>query len=288
MDDGDTLWFSFMTVQGMGGSNPDFGFALGTDPGLDQNNIPLANSGNGLGVRIKDNQIRAAAWVNGAVNKPVGAGFSAGTTYLIVGEIIFGAETDTINLYLPDTDLNLGDVVSTTTATLDQTAFDTITFVNKTTSPRDQIDEIRFGATYQDAIGQGGAVAPNDYDEWTAGHPTVDLSDPDGDSDGDGLTNNEERLWGLDPANPGSLSPISAPFDPEVGTLTYTRRDTSLTDASYSYQWTTTLADADWTSFTPAAEDSDEGSPVETVTITVPAVLLSNPGLFLRVVATED
>jgi len=27
---------------------------------------------------------------------------------------------------------------------------------------------------------------------------------------------------------------------------------------------------------------------VETVTITVPAVLLSNPGLFLRVVATED
>ncbi|MFT6793142.1 MAG: hypothetical protein ACJAR1_001132 [Rubritalea sp.] len=153
LDDGDTLWFSVLVAKGAVDGNADFGFALGTDTGRDVNNVPLGttNGGNGIGFRFK-NGLKASTWSGG--NSSVGgSGLSpvSETTYLIVGEMIFGA-TDTINLYLPDTDLTLGSIVSTQTATLDQTVFNRVTFMDKSSTPRDQVDEIRFGALSSDVL----------------------------------------------------------------------------------------------------------------------------------------
>ena len=146
MDDGDTLWFSVL-VNTRSSTNPDFGFAIGTDRLTDSNSVPMANPGDGLGFRVKSG-IRATAW-SGTPSSSGASAYSEGTTILVVGEIIFGA-TDTINLYLPDTDLNQGSVVQTQTGTFTQSGFDTISFSDKAASPRDQVDEIRFGTSYAD------------------------------------------------------------------------------------------------------------------------------------------
>jgi arylsulfatase A-like enzyme len=123
---------------------------------------------------------------------------------------------------------------------------------------------------------------PDDYSAWDALYPDTDLSDPAGDADSDGRTNFEEYAFGLDPADGASVSPVVAP-DRAAGTFTYTRRKPSLTGLSYIYQSSTTLAG--WTDFTPAGESSNNGGPVETITVTIPPALLAEPGLFLRVEA---
>lgn len=150
LDDGDTLWFSVLVNPHSTSTNPDFGFAIGTDQLNDSNNVPMSGSGSGFGFRVKGG-VRATAWVSGAATSGGSAGITAGQTILVVGELIFGAtagDLDTVNIYLPDTSLNLGSIVSSQTATFAQASFDTIAFSNKAASPRDQVDEIRFGTSF--------------------------------------------------------------------------------------------------------------------------------------------
>ena len=155
LDNGDTLWFSVVVNLGGISTNPDFGFALSSSGGSGSNLLPIGASETALGFRIKGNDggLKAAEWANTITTSGTtgNVGLSAGTTYLVVGEMTFGA-TDTINLYLPDVNLNLGSVVSTKTVTLDQTAFDTITFMAKGATPGDLVDEIRFGTTSADVL----------------------------------------------------------------------------------------------------------------------------------------
>jgi autotransporter-associated beta strand protein len=129
-------------------------------------------------------------------------------------------------------------------------------------------------------------VGGNDYDDW-AGPSGFNLTQAaTGDDDGDGLTNFEEYAFGLDPTNPASVSPITAP-DKTAGTFTYTRRKPSLTGLTYTYHSSTTLTGI-WPAFTPPSADvSSNGDPVETITVTIPAILLDEPALFLRVEATQ-
>ncbi len=135
--------------------------------------------------------------------------------------------------------------------------------------------------------GTSGALtlATDDYILWAAGYPDADLSDPNADFDGDGLTNNEERIWGLDPTSGASVTPITSLLDPATGLFTYTRRLQSLTGIHYTYQWSDDLAD--WTDFTPASKSASGENPVESVTVEVPADILG-PRFFVRVVATEN
>ncbi|MCH7228481.1 sialate O-acetylesterase [Haloferula sp. A504] len=125
----------------------------------------------------------------------------------------------------------------------------------------------------------------SDYDNWAATYAPADLGTPGDDFDGDGLSNDEERIWGLDPTRGSSVSPITTGLDATAGTLSYTRRKPSLSGASFTYEWSDTLAEGSWTGFTPISETSDSGDPVETVTITLDAGLLTNTTLFVRVVA---
>jgi hypothetical protein len=125
----------------------------------------------------------------------------------------------------------------------------------------------------------------NDYDTWSDLFLPTDIGAPGDDHDGDGVSNDEERIWGLDPTSGSSVSPISTGLDATAGTLSYTRRKAALSGASFRYEWSTTLANSGWTGFTPISEISDSGDPVETITITLDAGLLGNTRLFVRVVA---
>jgi len=124
----------------------------------------------------------------------------------------------------------------------------------------------------------------SDYDSWANGYsPAVGLATAD--DDGDGMSNFHEYAFGLDPKSASSVNPISQPLHQATGTFKYTRRATpQTTGVSYSYESSTTLSGT-WPSFTPTSEVSNNATPVEEMTVTVPASLLLEPKLFLRVKA---
>ena len=130
------------------------------------------------------------------------------------------------------------------------------------------------------------ANTTSDYINWSGSSGYHLSGGPDDDDDFDAFTNFEEYAFGLDPTSGASASPVTAP-DRTAGTFTYTRRKLSLTQLAYSYESSTTLTG--WETFTPLAPDvSNSGDPVESITVTIPAALLAEPEVFLRVRATEN
>jgi hypothetical protein len=123
------------------------------------------------------------------------------------------------------------------------------------------------------------------YDTWANGtfaNGTLSDKDPTHDPDGDGLTNQQEFAYGIDPTTGSSVNPITVPLDKGTGVFKYTRtKDSGLT---YVYQSSTTLSDP-WDVFTPDAAVSNNAIPVEEITVTVPPLLLNEFKLFLRVKA---
>ena len=87
----------------------------------DSNSIPFNGTGAGVGFRIANtDQLTAAIWAPGsAPNINAGPavdlapdGTEFGSTVLIVGKVTWGADgatADKVDLYLPDTSLNLKD-----------------------------------------------------------------------------------------------------------------------------------------------------------------------------------
>ncbi len=134
-----------------------------------------------------------------------------------------------------------------------------------------------------DALGRGMIELLNggpagDYDTWAAQFPGADLTDPEADYDGDGMTNNAERLFGLDPTRSASHQPVTF----TTSQFTYTRRTPSLTGYHYTV-WTSTNM-VTWTQDTGAVQMP--GTPVanvETVLVTLSPALLEGPQLFVRI-----
>jgi hypothetical protein len=126
----------------------------------------------------------------------------------------------------------------------------------------------------------------DDYLTWANGYsPAVGL--PGADDDGDGVSNFEEYAFGLNPKSGSSANPISQQLNKSTGQFKYTRRATpTSTGVTYSYESSTTLSGT-WPGFTPVSESSNNATPVEEITVTVPAELLSNPKLFIRVKAVK-
>jgi len=130
-------------------------------------------------------------------------------------------------------------------------------------------------------------IAPpvHDYLAWAANFPDADLSDPNADFDGDGLTNDQERIFGLDPTDPASVDPIVVPLDAATGTLSFTRRDPALTGIlRYQVWYSTDLAGwqtDDDAVLTPGAVVDE----VQTVAVKISDDLLDEPRLFLRISA---
>ena len=125
-----------------------------------------------------------------------------------------------------------------------------------------------------------------DYNLWTTLFPSADLTDSTGDFDRDGFTNNEERLFGLNPTDSASVDPYVSILNPE-GTFAYTRREPSLTDHRYRVFTSTDLIT--WTEDLAAssvASTPDENS-VEVVTVTLTAEP-QDGRLFARIVAEPE
>lgn len=131
------------------------------------------------------------------------------------------------------------------------------------------------------------AIFGTDYQVWSANWPGADLSAPDDDFDGDGLNNNEERIWGLDPTDGASMNPIVKPID-ATGTFRYTRRDPALTGLRFIVSTSPDLRT--WTPDDGAVQVPEPDVPavgIETVEVTLSPLLMAEPQLFVRVTAAE-
>jgi hypothetical protein len=134
-----------------------------------------------------------------------------------------------------------------------------------------------------DALGRGmiDLLSGSDFFAWAARFPGANLSDPNADFDGDKLSNNYERIWGLNPTNATSLNMFQSTAGLKTGSFSYTRRTQALTGLRYSV-WTSTnltsWAQDSGAIQTPAAPVAE----VETVTVTLSSALLAQPRLFVK------
>jgi hypothetical protein len=138
-----------------------------------------------------------------------------------------------------------------------------------------------------DNIAISGTFSDSDYigwsslQGWTVGGPGTSGNE---DYDLDGLTNDEERIYGLDPMDPSSRNRFAVPLDPAAGTFSYTRRSQGITGLNYPVWFSIDLVN--WyrdihATETPGASVDD----IETVAVQINPALLNEPRLFLRVEA---
>lgn len=162
LDDGATLWFSaILDLAGQNTANADINIALTNaakfDSGTFSNRENLDGATNeGVGVTHSGGNIRAVYWdsaggrtESGITSLSIGGANPASA--LVVGKITWGAGSETIELYAPDANLNLGSAITslTTAGNLTQTSFNNLAIQFKD-SPR--VDELRFGATSADVL----------------------------------------------------------------------------------------------------------------------------------------
>ncbi|MGI9240453.1 MAG: hypothetical protein ACR2RV_06600, partial [Verrucomicrobiales bacterium] len=122
----------------------------------------------------------------------------------------------------------------------------------------------------------------DDYRNWAAGFGLE--GDPYDDDDLDGIANQSEYAFALNPTDSSSANPYPSPLSSD-GVFVYTRRNplTNDTGLSYRYEYSSDLQNwMDGSSFT---ESGDGGAEVETVEVTIPPALLSELEIFVRVIA---
>jgi autotransporter-associated beta strand protein len=208
LSDGATLWFSVIMGYDTGGnvSNSRLALCLATDSfatsnfsyyftpkGAEGLGVTLGNlGGNG---RIAATKFRDSTFGTGITGNQLGtlssALFTAGQSGLIVGKITWGAASDTIEIYNVGTDLILpATPISTLTTSVNQAAFDTITWAR---GDKVLMDEIRFGGSYKSVIESGANWDLNGNVAGAGG------ASPSG-------TWNTDAIWNLAPD--GTLVPI--------------------------------------------------------------------------------
>jgi autotransporter-associated beta strand protein len=133
----------------------------------------------------------------------------------------------------------------------------------------------------------GPVVTTTDYDTWAASYLPDIVTDPAADLDGDGLTNQQEYAFGLNPTLGSSINPITQQLDKATGIFQYTRRATpTTTGLTYKVYYSTDLSDWLWDEFA-AQSAATPVDGVETVTVTLAAAAPSGGRLFIRVEATQ-
>jgi autotransporter-associated beta strand protein len=126
----------------------------------------------------------------------------------------------------------------------------------------------------------------NPYTTWADTFlPGNDVSNPAGDNDNDGLSNQEEFAFGLSPISGSSVNPILVQLSKTEGTFTYQRR--AATGLTYKILTSTTLAAESWTEDTvaTAGQVATLSGSNETVVVTLTGAPLDAPKLFVRVSA---
>jgi hypothetical protein len=133
---------------------------------------------------------------------------------------------------------------------------------------------------------RGCGVAETDYSKWASGWYGGYLSDPWSDWNGNGLSNHEERLWGMDPFVAGRSSAITQPLNAANGVFSYTRRNVELSGATYSIWVSTDLLE--WTEDTVAVQSRlSLNNEIETMEVTLNSEWLIQDELFIQVRAVE-
>ena len=123
-----------------------------------------------------------------------------------------------------------------------------------------------------------------DYSDWTNGFVGFTSTASAADPDGDGLTNQQEYAFGLNPTLGASVNPIGVPFQWSTGTFSYTRRVPALTGLGYAIETSSTLAADSWATDTGAVQTiTGTADGVQTVQVTISPALRARPMLFVRV-----
>ena len=127
-----------------------------------------------------------------------------------------------------------------------------------------------------------------DHAVWAAGWYGNELSDPWSVRGRNGLTNQQARLWGVDPYASNRDSPITQPLDVNTGKFAYTRRRAELSGAAYSIWVSTDLVN--WTEDTNATQavlSTDFQTDIETMQVNLSSAWLDHDELFIQVRAVE-
>ncbi len=279
---GTELWFSLMMGYDTAGNrtNSRLSFVLGTEAisTANGNDYTFTTGTTGLGVtfgrfnsvngnivatRTNDADLVYGTGSDGS-NPVVPAATNTTVDYaFIVGRITWGESSDTIDLFLPDANLNLGPVHSTLTTDVDQSGYDTVSFKR---GDRVVMDEIRFGASYESVIGAG--TPASGYASWSAGAPA------DVDSNHDGVANGV--AWALGALCPnedaiGLLPTLDNSSDPDYLIFTFDRADEANEDPDTTIDveygndlvgWNTAVHDGD-----NVIVDVTGGSPMDAVEV---------------------
>ena len=122
------------------------------------------------------------------------------------------------------------------------------------------------------------------YETWAAGYLPANVSDPAADTDRDGMSNQQEYAFGLNPTLGSSVSPITGGLT-TGGMFTYTRRNPALTGLGYKVF--TSLDLKTWTEDATASQTPDSlVAEVQTVSVTLTDTAPPTGGkLFVRVEA---
>ena len=129
-----------------------------------------------------------------------------------------------------------------------------------------------------------GAVSP--YTTWANSFlPGNNVSNPAGDNDNDGLTNQQEFAFGLSPISGSSVNPILVQLNKTTGQFSYQRRASS--GLTYKVLTSTTLAVGSWTQDVTATQvpGATDGNGNQTVVVTLTGAPLTATKLFVRVAA---
>ena len=121
------------------------------------------------------------------------------------------------------------------------------------------------------------------HDEWEESIFGGLDADPTADNDNDGLSNRAEYLFGLDPSDPTSNSPIVSTLDPSTGVFEYRRAVNKIDGVTYRIETSPDLST--WTvdvGATQAINSANANSEVVRVGLT-PSLITSNNRLFVRV-----
>jgi hypothetical protein len=129
----------------------------------------------------------------------------------------------------------------------------------------------------------GGA---NPYTTWASAFlPGNDVSNPAGDNDNDGLSNQHEFAFGLNPISGSSVDPILVGLDKSAGTFTYQRR--AATGLTYKILTSTDLVSwpEDTTATAGQVVGAVDGNGNQSVVVTLTGAPFTATKLFVRVAA---
>lgn len=126
-----------------------------------------------------------------------------------------------------------------------------------------------------------GGASP--YGTWAASYLPTDVSNPAGDNDNDGLVNQQEFAYGLNPTSGASVNPIIVQLNKTAGTFSYQRR--AGTGLTYKILKSATLAAGSWVEDAGAVQVVIPSGENENVVVTLSGAPLTGDKLFVRVAA---